>query len=66
KLDRAQRWFEARGVWTLTLAWVPVVGDALTFIAGVLRTPLWIFVVLVGLGKAVRYAVVIYLLLRVT
>ncbi|QDV10004.1 Inner membrane protein YqaA [Planctomycetes bacterium Poly30] len=65
RLERASRWFEARGVWTLTLGWVPVIGDALTFIAGVLRTPLWLFVVLVGLGKAVRYAVVVWLLLRV-
>lgn len=62
RLERAQEWFEVRGVWALTLGWVPVIGDALTFVAGVLRTPLWIFILLVGLGKAVRYAVVIYLL----
>ncbi len=65
RLERAERWFERRGVWALTLGWVPVIGDALTFVAGVLRTPLWVFVVLVGLGKGVRYAVVIYLLLQV-
>ena len=66
RLERAQRWFEARGVRTLTLGWMPVIGDALTFLAGVLRTPLWLFIVLVGIGKAARYAVVVFLLLRVT
>lgn len=66
KLVRAERWFEARGVWTLTLAWVPIVGDALTFVAGLMRTPLWMFIVLVGIGKGARYAAVIYLLSRVT
>lgn len=65
RLARAEAWFTKRGIWSLTLGWVPVIGDGLTFVAGVFRVPLWQFVVLVGAGKAVRYAVVIYLLLQV-
>lgn len=65
KLEQAERWFERRGIWALTLAWVPIVGDGLTFVAGVLRTPIVVFIALVGLGKALRYAVVVYLLLQV-
>lgn len=62
KLDRAKRWFERRGVWTLVFAWVPLVGDGLTFMAGMMRTPLWLFLILVAIGKAARFAVLIYLL----
>jgi membrane protein YqaA with SNARE-associated domain len=35
------------------------VGDALTVVAGILRTPLLPFLVLVGLGKAARYAAIL-------
>lgn len=62
RLARAEAWFTKRGVWSLTLGWVPVIGDGLTFVAGIFRVPLWQFIVLVGVGKALRYAVVISLL----
>lgn len=60
QLDRAQRWFQRFGVWSLLLAWAPVGGDALTFIAGIMRVPLALFTLLVFIGKALRYAVVIW------
>ena len=60
QLERASAWFRRYGVWALTLAWVPIVGDALTVVAGTLRVHLGIFIALVGLGKAVRYAVVLW------
>ena len=59
KLDRAGRWFSRYGVWLLLLAWVPIIGDPLTFAAGVLRVNFWLFLLLVSIGKAGRYAVVI-------
>jgi membrane protein YqaA with SNARE-associated domain len=59
-LARAQAWFQRWGVWTLALAWAPVVGDPLTLVAGMMRVPLALFVVLVGLGKAARYALVLW------
>jgi membrane protein YqaA with SNARE-associated domain len=52
--DRFQRW----GLWSLLLAWVPIVGDPLTFIAGVLRVQFRYFLPLVAIGKAARYAIV--------
>ena len=60
QLDSAQRWFSRYGQWSLLFAWLPVVGDALTVVAGVLRVPLWTFTVLVALGKGARYAVIVY------
>ena len=59
KLDRAGRWFSRYGVWSLLLAWVPFIGVPLTFAAGVLRVNFWLFLLLVSIGKAGRYAVVI-------
>jgi len=61
ELHRYQRWYQRFGVWSLLLAWLPVGGDPLTFIAGIMKVNLGIFVILVGLGKGLRYAVVIML-----
>ncbi|MBP0483691.1 YqaA family protein [Sagittula salina] len=56
QLDRAQRWYARWGVWSLLLSWAPL-GDAITLAAGIMRTPLLLFVVLVGFAKTVRYVV---------
>ena len=48
-------------MWILLLAWLPVVGDPLTFVAGLLRVNLWIFLILVTIGKAGRYIAVLWL-----
>ena len=59
-LQKATAWMEERGRWLLLLAWVPVVGDPLTFAAGVLHVRFVPFTVLVGVGKALRYVVVFF------
>jgi membrane protein YqaA with SNARE-associated domain len=61
RLGRAQRWFNRFGIWTLLLAWLPVIGDALPLVAGIMRTPAIWTLALVGLGKGARYAVIIAL-----
>ncbi len=57
-LARAQRWFARFGLPSLLLSWLPVVGDALTLVAGLLGVRVLPFLVLVGLGKLARYGVV--------
>lgn len=57
--ERAVRWFRRFGIWSLLLSWLPIVGDPLTLVAGLLRTPFLPFVVLVLIGKAARYTVVL-------
>ncbi len=59
-LERAQNWFQRFGVWSLLLAWLPVGGDALTFIAGLMRVRFSLFLVLVAIGKGGRYAAILY------
>ena len=56
RVARAERGFARFGRPVLLLAWLPVVGDALCLVAGVLRVGVASFVVLVTLGKLARYA----------
>ncbi|EPX87020.1 YqaA family protein [Salipiger mucosus] len=56
QLDRAQRWYARWGVWTLLLSWAPL-GDAFTVVAGIMRTPWWLFAALVTVAKTGRYVV---------
>jgi membrane protein YqaA with SNARE-associated domain len=58
KLERGADWFQRYGVWSLLLAWLPIVGDPITFAAGIARVRLPLFLLLVASGKAARYAVV--------
>jgi membrane protein YqaA with SNARE-associated domain len=57
-LERATERFNRYGVWSLLLAWIPIVGDPLTFVAGILGVRFPIFVALVAIGKAARYIAV--------
>jgi membrane protein YqaA with SNARE-associated domain len=58
RLARAEGWYRRYGRWSLLLAWVPVIGDPLTVVAGVLREPLAVFLPLVTLAKVGRYLVI--------
>lgn len=58
-IERATRWYQRFGVWSLLLAWMPVIGDPLTLVAGILRVDLRLFLLLVTIGKAGRYAALI-------
>jgi membrane protein YqaA with SNARE-associated domain len=57
--ERVERWYARWGVWSLLFAWLPFGGDALTVVAGALRTPLAPFIVLVAIGKTARYAALV-------
>lgn len=56
-LERAQSWYRRYGKWSLLLSWAPVIGDPLTVIAGVLREPFPVFLLLVAIAKTGRYLV---------
>ena len=57
-LLRAENWYRRYGRWSLLLSWTPFIGDPLTVIAGILREPIWSFLVIVGIAKTVRYIVI--------
>jgi membrane protein YqaA with SNARE-associated domain len=54
-IARAEAWYHAYGRWSLLLSWVPIIGDPLTIVAGVLREPFPIFLALVTIAKLARY-----------
>ena len=57
KLEKAQQSYLRYGRWSLLLSWVPIIGDPLTVVAGVMREPFWSFLLIVTLAKGVRYLV---------
>jgi membrane protein YqaA with SNARE-associated domain len=61
-LTRAERWFNRFGHPILLLAWLPVVGDPLCLVAGVLRVSVISFLILVMIGKLARYAALAWIM----
>lgn len=60
QLKQAESWYQRYGRWSLLLSWLPIVGDPLTLVAGVLREPFWRFTLLVSAAKVGRYAALAY------
>lgn len=59
---KAQRWnalVQRYGAWCALLCWLPVIGDPIAIALGVFRARTWPVVLLMFIGKAVRYAVII-------
>lgn len=63
QLKRAQHGYQRYGRWSLLLSWLPIIGDPLTLIAGVLREPFWRFTLLVSIAKVGRYTALAYVTL---
>jgi membrane protein YqaA with SNARE-associated domain len=55
--QRAEKMFKKFGSWSLLFTWVPIVGDPLCLVAGVMRIAFTRFSILVMTGKFLRYAV---------
>ena len=60
QLDRSQKYFQKYGLWSLLLAWVPIIGDPLTLLAGVLKVRFSLFLILVSISKISRYLFILY------
>lgn len=58
KMKRVTHCYQRYGWITLFGSWVPIVGDPLTFCAGVMREPLWRFLLVVTFAKTLRYVFV--------
>lgn len=59
QVSKSQHWFARYGKWSLLFAWLPIIGDPLTFYAGLMKTRFPVFLTLVWIGKSIRYALVI-------
>lgn len=56
-LEKARTHYQRYGHWSLLLSWVPIIGDPLTLVAGVLREPMGRFLLIVTFAKGARYGV---------
>lgn len=55
KMQKYSNFYQRFGIWSLLFAWLPVIGDPLTFLAGTFKVNFWIFLALVTIGKFLRY-----------
>ena len=62
QIEKSSKWFNKFGRWSLLFAWVPIIGDPLTLVAGLLRVRFFDFIIFVAIGKVSRYLVVFYLI----
>ena len=57
RLEQAQSYYQRYGSWVLLLSWVPIIGDPITLISGVLKENIYRFLVLVTIAKSGRYII---------
>ena len=62
QIENSSKWFSKFGKWSLLFSWVPIIGDPLTLVAGLLRVKFLEFLILVALGKIGRYLLIYYLI----
>ena len=62
QIERSSKWFSKFGKWSLLFAWVPIVGDPLTFVACLLKVRFLDFIILVAIVKVSRYLIIFYLM----
>ena len=64
QIAKSEMYFKKHGIWSLLLAWVPIIGDPLTVIAGVLRVNFFTFLLLVSISKTSRYIFLIFIIFK--
>ena len=62
QLIKSQKLFNKYGSWSILFAWIPVIGDPITVLSGVLNISFLKFVILVTVSKVSRYIFLIYLI----
>lgn len=59
-LDRARRFMAGRGAWTGFFAFLPVIGEGITIVLGLMRANVVITTISVTIGKLLRYVLLAY------
>lgn len=63
KLEKYKDFFSKYGGYSLLLSWMPIIGDPITFIAGILKYDLKKFLILVTIAKFGRYLFLAFIVL---
>lgn len=64
-IAKARSRYQKYGRWALLLSWAPIIGDPITFAAGILKEKFAVFLAIVAAAKLARYLVVAYLALKI-
>jgi membrane protein YqaA with SNARE-associated domain len=62
--ERAEGFYRRYGAWSLLFSWLPVIGDPICLVGGILQVGFRRFSLLVMAGKLARYALVAWLTLK--
>ena len=52
---KAKTYFDKYGAWSILFSWLPIIGDPITFVAGILKYDFIKFLILVIIAKFSRY-----------
>ena len=52
---KAKTYFDKYGAWSILFSWLPIIGDPITFVAGILKYDFKKFLILVIIAKFSRY-----------
>ncbi len=59
KVEKTRRWIDGRGWWIGSLCFLPILGSVLSVTLGYVRANPFTTLVAIGIGKAVRYALLV-------
>jgi len=59
KIEKYKKYFQKYGGWSLLLSPLPLIGDPITFIAGIFKYNFKYFILIVGLSKSFRYGLIL-------
>lgn len=59
QMDKATRFIHGRGSWMALFSFLPVIGDAILIVLGLMRANIWIVAVSMTTGKLLRYALLV-------
>lgn len=59
QMDKAERFIKGRGSWIAFLSFLPVIGDAILVVLGLMRANAVIVAISMTIGKLARYAILV-------
>lgn len=66
KMIQAQNIYQKYGSWSLLLSWMPIIGDPITLIAGLLKEKFVRFLLIVSIAKTGRYLFIYLMWYQIT
>ena len=60
KMQRTQTWMERYGAWIGLLCFLPILGSVIAVTLGFMRANPWLSLLSITIGKAARYAILIF------